>query len=150
MLVADRHYIFRSKDATQEVLAPLGLHIYLYKYRYKCKYTIYLFSQDEISTEALKCLYGTSRPSEIEDVVNNVSKKETGTVNIDEETAKKDKEKKQEEEFKVPKFADVVNYVWDQMQKRKKGSNSKHRFVVNNQVLQFHPLIYQEVSSSFG
>lgn len=144
MLEAERHYIFRSEDATQEVLAPLGLYLNLYIY------TIYLFSQDEISTEALKCLYGTSRPSEIEDVVNNVSKKETATVNIDEETAKKDKEKKQEEEFKVPKFADVVNYVWDQMQKRKKGSNSKHRFVVNNQVLQFHPLIYQEVSSSFG
>ncbi|KAI8428500.1 hypothetical protein MSG28_007292 [Choristoneura fumiferana] len=102
-------------------------------------------NQDEISTEALKCLYGTSRPSEIEDVVNNVSKKETTTVNIDEETAKKDKEQKQEDEFKVPKFADVVNYIWDQMQKRKKGSNSKHRFVVNNQVLQFHPLIYQEI-----
>ncbi|XP_063621128.1 proteasome-associated protein ECM29 homolog [Cydia splendana] len=102
-------------------------------------------SQDEVSTEALKCLYGTSRPSEIDDVVNNVNKKETTTVNLDAETSEKDKDKEQEEEFKVPKFGDVVNYVWDQLQKRKKGSNSKHRYVVNNQVLQFHPLTYQEI-----
>ncbi|KAL0840590.1 hypothetical protein ABMA28_015796 [Loxostege sticticalis] len=103
-------------------------------------------NQDEISTEALKCLYGTSRPNEIEDVVNNVSKKETSVVNIDEETSKKDKDKTQETvEFKPPKFKEVVNYIWDQMQKRKKGSNAKHRFVVGNQVLQFHPLTYQEI-----
>lgn len=68
-------------------------------------------------------------------------------MTIDEETSKKDKDRASEtEEFKVPKFKDVVNYVWDQMQKRKKGSNAKHRFVIGNQVLQFHPLTYQEVS----
>ncbi|XP_072940517.1 proteasome adapter and scaffold protein ECM29 [Epargyreus clarus] len=102
-------------------------------------------SQDDISNEALKCLYGTSRPNEIENVVNNVSRKETTVVNIDEEAAKKDKDKTQEPEFKVPKFNDVVNYIWEQMQKRKKGSNAKHRFVIANQVLQFHPLTYQEI-----
>lgn len=104
------------------------------------------FSQDEISNEALKCLYGTSRPSEIEDVVNNVSKKETTTVNIDENNSKSDRDRTEEEEFKVPKFKDMVNYIWDQMQKRKKGSNAKHRFVISNQVLQFHPSTYQEVN----
>ncbi|XP_052750867.1 proteasome-associated protein ECM29 homolog [Galleria mellonella] len=103
-------------------------------------------SQDEISTEALKCLYGTSRPNEIEDVVNNVSRKETAVVNIDEDTSKKERDRTQEVvEFKVPKFRDVVNYIWEQMQKRKTGSNSKHRFVIGNQVLQFHPLTYQEI-----
>ncbi|CAH0699772.1 unnamed protein product [Spodoptera exigua] len=103
-------------------------------------------SQDDISTEALKCLYGTSRPSEIEDAVFNVSKKETAVVNIDEDGSKKDKDRADEnQELKVPKFSEVVNYVWDQMQKRKKGSNSKHRFVIGNQVLQFHPLTYQEI-----
>ncbi|XP_060801096.1 proteasome-associated protein ECM29 homolog [Amyelois transitella] len=102
-------------------------------------------SQDEISNEALKCLYGTSRPTEIEDVVNNVSKKETATVNIDEESPKRDKDRTEAPEFKVPRFKTVVNYIWDQMQKRKAGSNSKHRFVVGNQVLQFHPLTFQEI-----
>ncbi|XP_075970288.1 proteasome-associated protein ECM29 homolog [Anticarsia gemmatalis] len=103
-------------------------------------------SQDDIATEALKCLYGTSRPNEIEDVVNNVSKKETTTVNIDEDASKKDKDRAPEtDEFKVPKFKDVVNYIWEQMQKRKKGSNAKHRFVIGNQVLQFHPMTYQEI-----
>ncbi|KAH9632202.1 hypothetical protein HF086_015234 [Spodoptera exigua] len=103
-------------------------------------------AQDDISTEALKCLYGTSRPSEIEDAVFNVSKKETAVVNIDEDGSKKDKDRADEnQELKVPKFSEVVNYVWDQMQKRKKGSNSKHRFVIGNQVLQFHPLTYQEI-----
>lgn len=103
-------------------------------------------SQDDISTEALKCLYGTSRPSEIEDAVFNVSKKETAVVNIDEDGSKKDKDRAEEnQELKVPKFSEVVNYVWDQMQKRKKGSNAKHRFVIGNQVLQFHPLTYQEI-----
>lgn len=101
-------------------------------------------TQDEISTEALKCLYGTSRPIEIEDVVNNVSKKETTTVSIDEESSKKDKDN-HNDDLKVPKFKQVVNYIWEQMQKRKKGSNSKHRFVMGNQVLQFHPLTYQEI-----
>ncbi|KAF9798599.1 hypothetical protein SFRURICE_008332 [Spodoptera frugiperda] len=102
--------------------------------------------QDDISTEALKCLYGTSRPSEIEDAVFNVSKKETAVVNIDEDGSKKDKDRAEEnQELKVPKFSEVVNYVWDQMQKRKKGSNAKHRFVIGNQVLQFHPLTYQEI-----
>lgn len=112
---------------------------------------MYIFSnfcsQDDISTEALKYLYGTSRLSEIEDVVNNVSKKDTNAVNIDEEGSDKEKDKPQEvTEFKVPKFNDVVSYIWDQMQKRKQGSNAKHRFVINNQVLQFHPLTYHEVS----
>ncbi|CAB3243794.1 unnamed protein product [Arctia plantaginis] len=101
-------------------------------------------SQDEISTEALKCLYGTSRPSEIEDIVNNVSKKEATTVNIDEDSSKRDKDQKSEELI-VPKFRDVVIYVWDQMQKRKKGTNAKHRFVIGNNVLQFHPVTYQEI-----
>lgn len=77
----------------------------------------------------------------------NVTKKETTVVNIDEDSSKKDKDKTQEsEEFKAPKFNEVVNYIWDQMQKRKKGSNAKHRFVIGNQVLQFHPMTYQEVS----
>lgn len=102
-------------------------------------------SLDEISNEGLKCLYGTSRSSEIEDVINNVSKKETTAVNIDESTKKSDRDSTQEEEFKVPNFKDMVNYIWDQMQKRKKGSNAKHRFVISNQVLQFHPMTYQEV-----
>ncbi|XP_026729465.1 proteasome-associated protein ECM29 homolog [Trichoplusia ni] len=102
-------------------------------------------SQDEISNEALKCLYGTSRSSEIEDVVNNVSSKEASVVNIDEDTSKRGIDTPQEEEFKVPKFKEVVNYIWDQMQKRKKGSNAKHRFVIGNQVLQFHPITYQEI-----
>ncbi|KAG6456419.1 hypothetical protein O3G_MSEX009728 [Manduca sexta] len=103
-------------------------------------------SQDEISTEALKCLYGTSRPSEIEDVVNNVSTKETAVVNLDEDVSKKDKDQTSEvPAFKAPPFKDVVNYIWDQLQKRKKGSNAKHRFVVNNQVLQFHPATYKEI-----
>lgn len=102
-------------------------------------------SQDEIANEALKCLYGTSRPIEIDDVVNNVCKKETTTVNLDGDSSKSDRGKAQEV-FKVPKFNEMVNYVWDQMQKRKKGSNAKHRFVVSNHVLQFHPLTYQEVS----
>ncbi|CAH4007387.1 unnamed protein product [Pieris brassicae] len=100
-------------------------------------------NQDDISTEALKCLYGTSRPSEIDDVVNNIVKKETTTVNLDDDT-KQDKNIKPDE-FMPPKFNVMVNYIWDQMQKRKKGSNSKHRFVVGNQVLQFHPMTYQEV-----
>ncbi|XP_049865676.1 proteasome adapter and scaffold protein ECM29 [Pectinophora gossypiella] len=103
-------------------------------------------NQDEISTEALKCLYGTSRPNEIEDVVNNVAHKETNVVTIDEETAKKERQPTDKEELlKVPKFKDVVNYIWEQMLKRKKGSNAKHRFVVANQVLQFHPVTYQEI-----
>ncbi|RVE49284.1 hypothetical protein evm_006078 [Chilo suppressalis] len=103
-------------------------------------------SQDDISNEALKCLYGTSRAMEIEDVVNNVCKKETTVVNLDEESSKKEKDNKQEmEEFIVPKFKDVVGYIWEQMQKRKKGSNAKHRFVIGNQVLQFHPQTYQEI-----
>lgn len=68
-------------------------------------------------------------------------------MNLDEESTKRDKDKAPEvEEFKVPKFKDVVNYIWDQMQKRKKGTNSKHRYVIGNQVLQFHPLTYQQVS----
>lgn len=112
-----------------------------------CLINMFSFSQDEISNEALKCLYGTSRASEIEDAVFNVSKKDTATVNIDEDSSKKDKDRATEsQELKVPKFTEVVNYVWDQMQKRKKGSNAKHRFVVGNQVLQFHPMTYQEVS----
>ncbi|CAK1553468.1 unnamed protein product [Leptosia nina] len=102
-------------------------------------------SQDDVSNEALKCLYGTSRPNEIEDVVNNVVKKETTTVNLDEDSAKRDRDTKQEDVFKAPKFNDMVTYIWDQMQKRKKGSNSKHRFVIGNQVLQFHPQTYQEI-----
>ncbi|XP_053602483.1 proteasome adapter and scaffold protein ECM29 isoform X2 [Plodia interpunctella] len=102
-------------------------------------------SQDEISNEALKCLYGTSRPIEIEDVVNNVSKNETTTVNMDVDTNTRDKNRIDEVELKVPRFKTVVNYVWDQMQKRKNGTNSKHRFVIGNQVLQFHPLTYQEI-----
>ncbi|XP_039748644.1 proteasome-associated protein ECM29 homolog [Pararge aegeria] len=102
-------------------------------------------SQDDVSTEALKCLYGTSRPNEIEDVVNNVSVKDTNVVNIDEDTSSKDKDNAPETQLKVPKFIDVINYIWDQMQKRKKGSNSKHRFVVGNHVLQFHPQTYQEI-----
>lgn len=102
-------------------------------------------SQDETSTEALKCLYGVSRPNEIEDVVNYVSKKETGVVNLDDDAFKSDKDKTAQETFKVPKFKDIVNYVWEQMQKRKKGSNAKHRFVISTQVLQFHPLTYQEI-----
>ncbi|KAI5643789.1 hypothetical protein NE865_04185 [Phthorimaea operculella] len=103
-------------------------------------------NQDDIATEALKCLYGTSRLSEIVDVVNNVSKKETSAVNLDEDSAKKDKDRESEEkEFKAPKFKDVVNYIWEQMQKRKKGSNAKHRFVIGNNVLQFHPMTYQEI-----
>lgn len=117
--------------------------ILLYLYIY-----IYCFcSQDDVSTEALKCLYGTSRTNEIEDVVNNVSMKETTTVSLDDDASKRDKDKTSEEQlFKAPKFKDIVNYVWDQMQKRKKGSNVKHRFVISNQVLQFHPQTYQEVS----
>ncbi|CAH0727922.1 unnamed protein product, partial [Brenthis ino] len=102
-------------------------------------------SQDDVSTEALKCLYGTSRTNEIEDVVNNVSVKETTTVSLDDDASKRDKDKISEEQFKAPKFKDIVNYVWDQMQKRKKGSNVKHRFVISNQVLQFHPQTYQEI-----
>ncbi|CAH0749868.1 unnamed protein product [Diatraea saccharalis] len=103
-------------------------------------------SQDDISTEALKYLYGTSRPNEIEDVVNNVSKKEAAVVNLDEDSSKKERDDKQEtEELKVPKFTEVVSYVWEQMQKRKTGSNAKHRFVIGNQVLQFHPQTYQEI-----
>ncbi|XP_052738355.1 proteasome-associated protein ECM29 homolog [Bicyclus anynana] len=101
-------------------------------------------SQDDVSTEALKYLYGTSRPNEIDDVVNNVSTKETNVVNIDEDASSKDKDTAQEK-LKVPKFTDVVNYIWDQMNKRKKGSNAKHRFVVGNHVLQFHPQTYQEI-----
>ncbi|XP_026485739.2 proteasome-associated protein ECM29 homolog [Vanessa tameamea] len=101
-------------------------------------------SQDDVSTEALKYLYGTSRPNEIEDVVNNVSVKEMNVASIDEDVSKKDKDKK-DVQFKVPNFKDVVNYIWDQMQKRKKGSNTKHRFVISNQVLQFHPQTYQEI-----
>lgn len=94
----------------------------------------------------MKCLYGTSRPNEIEEVVNNVSRKEANVVNLDEESSKANKNKTTDvDEFKVPMFKDVVNYVWEQIQKRKKGSNSKHRFVVSNQVLQFHPVTYQEV-----
>ncbi|XP_068630379.1 proteasome-associated protein ECM29 homolog [Battus philenor] len=102
-------------------------------------------SQDDIVTESHKCLYGTSRPSEIDDVVNNVAKKETTVVNLDETTSKKDIKNTKEIELKVPKFKDVVNYVWEQIQKRKKGSNAKHRFVIGNQVLQFHPRTYQEI-----
>ncbi|KAJ2947108.1 hypothetical protein O0L34_g16457 [Tuta absoluta] len=104
-------------------------------------------NQDDIATEALKCLYGTSRLSEIADVVNNVSKKETNAVSLDEDSAKKDKIDRypEEKEFKAPNFKDVVNYIWEQMQKRKKGSNAKHRFVIGNNVLQFHPLTYQEI-----
>ncbi|CAG5035645.1 unnamed protein product [Parnassius apollo] len=102
-------------------------------------------SQDDIVTEAQKCLYGTSRPSEIEDVVNNVTKSETTVVNLEEDAPRKDKDKVNEEELKVPSFKDVVNYVWEQIDKRKKGSNSKHRFVIGNQVLQFHPRTYQEI-----
>lgn len=101
-------------------------------------------SQDDISSEALKCLYGVSRPNEIEDVVNNVSTKDTNTVSL-EDGSKKEKEQTEEKDFKVPKFNDAVNYIWEQMQKRKKGSNAKHRFVISNQVLQFHPQTYQEV-----
>ncbi|CAH2107601.1 unnamed protein product [Euphydryas editha] len=101
-------------------------------------------SQDDVSTEALKYLYGTSRPNEIEDVVNNVSIKETNVASIDEDITKREKDK-QENQFKVPKFKEVVNYIWDHMQKRKKGSNAKHRFVISNQVLQFHPQTYQEI-----
>lgn len=93
-------------------------------------------------------MYGVSRPNEIEDVVNNVSKKETAVVNLDDDFPKSDKDKTSEEKFKVPKFKDIVNYIWEQMQKRKKGSNAKHRFVISNQVLQFHPLTYQEVTVS--
>ncbi|XP_045493111.1 proteasome adapter and scaffold protein ECM29 [Colias croceus] len=106
-------------------------------------------SQDDISNEALKCLYGTSRPNEIDDVVNNVSKKETTTVNLDEDSSKRDKDKVQEDVFKAPKFNEMLNYIWEQMQKRKKGSNSKHRFVIGNQVLQFHPQTYQEILRYF-
>ncbi|XP_037874946.1 proteasome adapter and scaffold protein ECM29 isoform X1 [Bombyx mori] len=103
-------------------------------------------SKDEISTEALKCLYGTSRPSEIEDVVNNVAKKETKIVIFDGESPDENKDVSSEGvDLAVPKFKDMVNYIWKQMQKRKKGSNAKHRFVINNQVLQFHPLTYQEI-----
>lgn len=97
-----------------------------------------------MSTEALKCLYGTSRPNEIEDVVNNVSIKEATVASIDEDITKREKDK-QENQFKVPKFKDVVNYIWEQIQKRKTGSNAKHRFVISNQVLQFHPQTYKEV-----
>ena len=102
-------------------------------------------SQDDVSTEALKCLYGTSRANEIDDVVNNVSTKETNNVILDEDSTKKDNSTISEKNIKVPKFKEVVNYIWDQMQKRKKGSNAKHRFVISNQVLQFHPQTYQEV-----
>ncbi|VVC92331.1 unnamed protein product [Leptidea sinapis] len=101
-------------------------------------------SQDDISTEALKHLYGTSRPNEIEDVVNNVSQKETAVVNLDEDYSKREQDVKQDE-LTVPKFNDMVNYIWYEKEKRKKGSNVKHRFVVSNQVLQFHPQTYQEM-----
>ncbi|XP_048484818.1 proteasome adapter and scaffold protein ECM29 isoform X3 [Plutella xylostella] len=101
-------------------------------------------SQDDISTEARKCLYGTSRPSEIEDVINNVTK-ETTTVHIDDADSKNKNNTEPVQEFKVPKFKSMVNYIWEQMQKRKKGSNAKHRFVISNQVLQFHPITYQEI-----
>lgn len=97
-------------------------------------------------TEAQKCLYGTSRPSEIEDAVNNVRKRETNVADLGEGAPKRDKDGASELELKVPNFKEVVNYVWDQIQKRKKGSNSKHRYVIGNQVLQFHPRTYQEVS----
>ncbi|XP_013177902.1 PREDICTED: proteasome-associated protein ECM29 homolog isoform X1 [Papilio xuthus] len=100
-------------------------------------------TQDDIVTESQKCLYGTSRASEIEDVVNNVSKKETAVVNLDEGPARKDNESTAE--LKTPSFKDVVNYVWEQIQKRKKGSNSKHRYVIGNHLLQFHPKTYQEI-----
>lgn len=102
-------------------------------------------SQDDVSTEALKCLYGTSRANEIDDVVNNVSRKDTNNVILDEDSTKKDNYTISEKKIKVPKFKEVVNYIWDQMQKRKKGSNAKHRFVISNQVLQFHPQTYQEI-----
>lgn len=68
-------------------------------------------------------------------------------MNIDEDSSKRDKDQKSDELI-VPKFRDVVTYVWDQMQKRKKGSNAKHRFVIGNNVLQFHPVTYQEVNPS--
>lgn len=74
-------------------------------------------------------------------------RKGANAVNIDEEESEKEKNKPQEvTEFKVPKFNDVVSYIWEQMQKRKQGSNAKHRFVINNQVLQFHPMTFHEVS----
>ncbi|XP_041976007.1 proteasome-associated protein ECM29 homolog [Aricia agestis] len=99
-------------------------------------------SQDDISSEALKCLYGTSRPNEIEDAVNNVSPKETTTI-IEDDNNKRDKDEK--DTLTVPQFKEMINYIWEQMQKRKKGSNAKHRFVISNQVLQFHPQTYQEM-----
>ncbi|CAH2075093.1 unnamed protein product, partial [Iphiclides podalirius] len=102
-------------------------------------------SQDDIVTEAQRCLYGTSRPSEIEDVVNNVQKRETAAVDLGEGAPKRDKDGATEAQLKAPNFGDVVNYVWEQIQKRKKGSNSKHRYVIGNQVLQFHPRTYQEI-----
>ncbi|KOB74355.1 Proteasome-associated protein ECM29-like protein [Operophtera brumata] len=97
------------------------------------RYSAAVFPQDYIPSRYLLLM------AKIEDVVNNVSRKETTSVNIDGDSSKSDRDKTEEVEYKVPQFKDMVNYIWDQMQRRKKGSNAKHRFVVSNQDCSNHP-----------
>lgn len=107
------------------------------------------FSQDDISNEAKKGLYGTFRTTEIDDVINNVNNKDKNAADLDQDSASNKNKQQDVVTFKAPHFENVLNYIWEQMQRRKKGSNTKHRFVVNNQVLPFHPLTYQEVRIGF-
>ncbi|GBP15166.1 Proteasome adapter and scaffold protein ECM29 [Eumeta japonica] len=139
------HYIHSNENMIRYIAMRYAAVVFPKDY-VPSKYLLLLSSgdsQDDISTEALKYLYGTSRRNEIEDVVNNVIHKEATTVNIDQGNSSN--KKVQQQGPAIPKFNEIVNYIWDQIDKRKKGSNAKHRFVINNSVLPFHPSTYQEI-----
>lgn len=91
--------------------------------------------------EAIKSLYGVTRPSEIEDIVQNV------TITAGEQKVIKNDEKEDEAapELGVPAFHSMVDYIWANIAKRKESSNSKHRFVIGNHVLPYPPNTYYEV-----
>jgi len=98
--------------------------------------------------DAIRSLYGTSRSSEIDDVIQNVVENKPTT------DPAKDKKTQQDLDdasvlIGVPHFAGMVEYIWGKMLKRKETSNLKHRFVIGNQVLPFPPNIYFEVSTMY-
>lgn len=104
------------------------------------------FSKDEVKFEALKSLYGSTRQSEIEDAVQNVIKVPTEIKLIKNDESKKEDDSNSTEEIReLPSFNDMVEYIWDKINKRKKTSNLKQRYVIGNHVLPFSPPVYYEV-----
>jgi hypothetical protein len=107
----------------------------------------YAFSKDEVFTEALKALYGTSYGSQTSEKSGTLEK--VGSVENQQQQQQQQEQKSSvtndgNRELILPRFCDMAQYLAERVAVRMQSAATRH--VVGNHSLPFNPATFVEVS----